>query len=330
MIKVLRNEKNSLFNLISHSRDYNYKYLFDEKYDEDIFLNFIKSLNSHFHAHNLTLSTTLIAVHEKILVHLNMFELSKHIDSMNFLHWYTFPGSPPHKYQLTLELRSIRVVQESIDTAIALGAQREKIILGIQFLPSVFDNLSGIEKFGYAKVCSLNGKYNIEHVLNTAKKPLEILWTFLPDFEQYIFDSCRSIANKVRFAVRRNLGGIMAFPINYDDFEGSCKIENDTFADFETVSDGVIRNFSTFPLLHTINNAIAVATSEFKKENRIGSNIRSSSKFNRNVVCYTLTTADRKLITTPIENIELALCTHLICIDDIWNNTESKGTFIDF
>ncbi|XP_031637926.1 probable chitinase 2 [Contarinia nasturtii] len=311
----------------SRYQDYNYKYLFDEKYNEETFINFIKSLKTNFASNNLTLTTTIIAVHEKILLHLSMFELSKHFDSIHFLQWYIFAGSNLHKYQLSFEMRSMRIIQDAIDTAIALGAQREKIILGIQFLPSVFDNFSGVEKFGYATVCDLNGKYNIEHGLNAAKKPLPMpLWTFLPDFEQYIFESGRSIANKVRFAVRRNLGGIMAFPINYDDSDGSCRIENNTFIDYKAVPRDTLQRFSTFPLLHTINNAILVAKKEKSDENRIGSEskIRNGSFENKNVVCYTLTKPDRKLSSTPIENVDLNLCTHLICIDDIWSTAESE------
>lgn len=298
----------------------------------------MSELKSIFQTHNLLLTTTLIAVHEKILEHLAMFTLSKHIDFMHFLQWYTFVGgSNLNRHQLSLNMRGMQNLQNVIDTAIAVGAPREKIVLGIQFLPTVFDKLSDVERFGYEQVCDLNGKYDVKQGLNTADKQMPILWTFLPEKERYIYESSRSIANKVRFAVRRDLGGIMAFAIDYDDFNGNCKPENDTFIDFEindSMSNVQMAISSNFPLLNTINKAIFLAIDEKKQEQNIDQHKSNKTRnwplHDKIVVCYTLTKPDRLLITTPVENINLNLCTHLICIDNIWNATSSEGIHFVF
>lgn len=232
----------------------------------------------------------------------------------------------------------MRNLQKSIDCAITLGMPRAKIILGLQLLPTVFDHFSSdVEKFDYSQVCVLNDKYDATRGLNTAKKPMPILWTFLPENERYIFESSRSIANKVRFAVRRDLGGIMAFSINYDDFEGKCNSENDTFADFKSATSVALNvpeaKNTTFPLLHTMNEAIVVAMDEKLKEDEIQVENKTEkflygSFHDKVVLCYTLTRPDRKVITAPIESINLNRCTHLVCIDNIWNTTATDGNVL--
>lgn len=298
----------------------------------------MKELKTSFELHNISLTATYIAAHEQILENLDPSRISNHFDFVHFLQWYMFDGPKFGQYQLALEMRSIRNMQKSIDCAIALGMPRKKIVMGLQLLPTVFDHFSSeIEKFDYSQFCDLEEKYDDTIGLNTAKKLVPILWTFLPEHERYIYESSRSIANRVRFAVRRNLGGIMAFSINYDDFEGKCKAENDTFADFSPTS-GVTLNISddkntTFPLLYTMNKAIVIATDEIIQENRIRienktDKSRQGSFHDKIIVCYTLTRPDRKIVTIPIENINLDTCTHLICIDNIWNTTEYEGILV--
>lgn len=285
--------------------------------------------------HNISLTTTFIAANEKILENIDPLSLSSHFDFVHFLQWYVFDGPQFGQYQQTLEMRSIRNMRSAIDCAIALGMPRSKIIMAIQLLPTVFDHFSSeVEKFNYAYVCDVDGKYDDTRGLATAKKQIPILWTFLPEHERYIFESMRSVANRVRFAVRRDLGGIMAFSINFDDFEGKCTAKNNTFSDFKSTANATLSipaaKNTTFPLLHTINVAIILATDEKEKEDLI--NIENETDKSRHgsfqdkiVMCYTLTRPDRKIITVPIESINLNLCTHLVCIDNIWNTTANEG-----
>ncbi|XP_055325683.1 probable chitinase 2 [Sitodiplosis mosellana] len=323
----------------SRYQEYNYKYIFDEKYDQENFFNFMKEFKASFHSHNISLTTTFIAVNEKILENIDPFHLSNHFDFIHFLQWYIFDGLKFGQYQLALEMRSIRNMQKAIDCAIALGVPRAKIIMGLQLLPTVFDHFSSeVEKFDYGHVCDLEEKYDVTRGLGTAKKPVPILWTFLPEYERYIYETMRSVANKVRFAVRRDLGGIMVFPINYDDFEGKCTAKNNQFVDFKSMAN-ITLNIPTventsFPLLRTINAAIIVATDEKVKEDQIQienqtDKSRHGSFQDKIVMCYTLTRPDRKIITIPIENVNLNLCTHLVCIDNIWNTTADEEPWRD-
>lgn len=100
------------------------------------------------------------------------------------------------------------------------------------------------------------------------------------------YDSPRSIANKVRYAVQKGIGGLMVWSIDTDDFQGDCdeSLNEDRFSDFRT-KPKVKLNFpkstiKTYPLLRTLNDAIVISldeinqeqNNEMDKENEIDSN----------------------------------------------------------
>lgn len=89
------------------------------------------------------------------------------------------------------------------------------------------------------------------------------------------YDSPRSIANKVRYAVRKGLGGVMVWSIDTDDFQGDCDdaLNVDRFSDFRT-QPKVKLNFpkatsKTYPLLRTLNDAIVLSIDEISQEENI-------------------------------------------------------------
>lgn len=87
------------------------------------------------------------------------------------------------------------------------------------------------------------------------------------------YDCSRLIANKIRQAMKQNLAGILISYLSSDNFAGKCRIESDTFDDFNSDA-GVtlqlpIRNVTTFSALHTINEAIGVTLDEINQMNKI-------------------------------------------------------------
>lgn len=109
------------------------------------------------------------------------------------------------------------------------------------------------------------------------------------------YDSPRSIANKVRYAIQKGLGGLMVWSIDTDDFQGDCDdaLNADRFSDFRT-KPKVKLNFpkttsKTYPLLRTLNDAIVLSTDEMvqeeniiiDKENEINSNEITKPKPNK-------------------------------------------------
>lgn len=87
------------------------------------------------------------------------------------------------------------------------------------------------------------------------------------------FDTTRSVANKMRYAIRQDLAGVMVWSVDTDDFLGDCTAEQDTFADFGD-SAGIRlqipkREYNNYPLLRTMNTALIVAADELIQENEI-------------------------------------------------------------
>lgn len=89
------------------------------------------------------------------------------------------------------------------------------------------------------------------------------------------YDSPRSIANKVHYAIQKGLGGVMVWSVDTDDFNGDCDeaLNADRFSDFRT-QPKVKLNFpklasKTYPLLRTLNDAIVLALDETTQENDV-------------------------------------------------------------
>lgn len=90
------------------------------------------------------------------------------------------------------------------------------------------------------------------------------------------YDSPRSIANKVRYAIQKGLGGVMVWSVDTDDFNGDCDeaLNADRFSDFRT-QPKVKLNFpklaskTTYPLLRTLNDAIVLTLDETAQENDV-------------------------------------------------------------
>lgn len=85
-----------------------------------------------------------------------------------------------------------------------------------------------------------------------------------------VFDSSRSIANKMKFAMSRELGGAMIWSVDTDDFLGDCDIDEDTFTDFKSRAGITLdipkRYNANYPLLRTVNEAIVIAQSQIAQE----------------------------------------------------------------
>lgn len=82
------------------------------------------------------------------------------------------------------------------------------------------------------------------------------------------FDNSRSIANKVKFSMERNLAGLMVWSIDTDDFLGECDPESDIYEDYKYLKSTNIHNpprmNNNYPLLRTINEAITLSLEEIE------------------------------------------------------------------
>lgn len=187
-------------------------------------------------------------------------------------------------------------VEYTIDYLIKLGAAPTKLVLGLPFYgrtfitkldgefgdPAAEIGFQGIYTkengfLGFNEICVLlsdrtsgwKRSYSVEMSQAVARYRDEVT----NETRVAVFDSSRSIAAKIKFAMSRNLAGAMIWSIDTDDFLGDCDIDEDTFADFKPIP-GVTLNLpkrveTNFQLLRTINEAMVVALDEIAQEARL-------------------------------------------------------------
>lgn len=186
-------------------------------------------------------------------------------------------------------------VQFTIDHLIKLGASPAKIVMGLPFYGRTFiTNLDGNFEdpssevgftgiytrengfMGYNEICDLLTNKSSGWIRSWDNSTTQGVARFKDPSKQEtrvaVYDSSRSIANKVRYAMRNNLAGAMVWSIDTDDFHGDCASDEDTFVDViaEAGKDITLtipkRVNTNYPLLRTINEGIIVALEEINAE----------------------------------------------------------------
>ncbi|XP_055315783.1 probable chitinase 2 isoform X3 [Sitodiplosis mosellana] len=265
-----------------------------QPFDRDNFVLLVKELKESFRPHNLLLSSAFGASQKIIDESYDIPALSKYLDYLHIM-CYDYGGAWDKHISANAPLhgQGILNVEHTIDYLIKLGATPTKIVMGLPFygrtfitkLNGTFGDASNDDGFpgpytkqngfmGYNEICVLlsdrtsgwTRSYNTELSQAVATHKAEETG----ETRVAVYDSSRSIAHKVKFAMSRNLAGSMVWSIDTDDFHGDCDIDTDTFDDFKPMP-GVNLNFpsrhnANYPLLRTINEATVVALDEIAQE----------------------------------------------------------------
>lgn len=200
--------------------------------------------------------------------------------------------------------QGILTVQYTIEHVIKLGASPAKIVMGLPFYGRTFIT-SGEGNYGDASSENgFQGPYTRENGFMGFNEICELLsdsasgWNTSWDgatsqaiarFKDVaknetrvaVYDSPRTVVNKVHYAMVNNLAGAMVWSIDTDDFRGSCKSDEDirdTFIDLiETARHGagmtlpIPKRINTnYPLLRTISEAILVSIEHSRAANEEG------------------------------------------------------------
>lgn len=242
--------------------------------------SFFNKLKRKFDESDLLLTCTISIPSNFDAKHCDLVALSKTVEFIILLQSYEKMDNFDEVYKEAdaFKLLSISNVQNNIEELIDSGVPPSKIIAGILLDGPTFKATSdGESKFDglikYNEMCKenksdINGKTNWKQYDGGFDSSV-----LSKSDDQYnvVIENTRSIANKVRFTIKKGLAGIAAFNIQYDDFEGYCFIPRDTFDDFKTESVTLTfpkRTDPTFPLLRTINEAIDVALDELNLERK--------------------------------------------------------------
>lgn len=254
----------------------------------------VKELKESFRPHNLLLTSAFGASKKIIDEAYDIPALSKYLDFMHIM-CYDYGGAWDRSITANAPLKGqgILNVEYTIDYLIKLGAPPTKLVMGLPFygrtfitkLDGKFGDMAGDIGFqgvltrengfmGYNEICVLlsnrtsgwTRSYD-EHFSQAIAKYKD---EQTGETRVAVFDSSRSIARKMKFAMGRNLGGAMVWSIDTDDFHGDCDIDEDTFADFKPMPGVTLhipkRYNANYPLLRTINEATVVALDEIQQE----------------------------------------------------------------
>lgn len=258
--------------------------------DDDNILSLLKELKNTFEHRNLILTATFIVENKKFAHAINVQAWSKYFDFVHIMTKYnyieTWPGS--YRVQDVMKTRSLDNLKDVIDSLISLGVPADKIVIGIQFIGLSFHSILDLpptyaafrRSMSYNDVCNLltsndqktkwDKFYDDEFGVTIAKDETKS-WRgilnnipFIRPRDVIVFESGRSIANKIKFALNRKLAGAMAFPIDMDDYRGNCGLDEDAFIDYNLGGTLNIPNHHNIsqPLLKTISFAFGIALFE--------------------------------------------------------------------
>ena len=238
-------------------------------------LNLAKMLRNELQG--FTLAFTFIATENVLLEAHDYQTLSEHLDFMNFMVVDDFDAFQ-NKFTVSdiLKAKGISHLEDTFEHIVNMGVPSTKIVMGLRFAGTEFKNLEDTtnifelinSELDYNGFCHLFSNdmqsrwsrfYDIESSLAMTKMD----YKETGEIRIIVFDSSRSIANKLNFAVQKNLAGIKTSLINTDDTTGLCELDQDTFDDFpfQTINlTTLTRNDATFPLLRTINDVIVMTS----------------------------------------------------------------------
>lgn len=257
----------------------------------------VKDLKDSFRPHKLLLTSAFGASKKIIDEAYDIPALSKYLDYLHIM-CYDYGGAWDRRVTANAPLKGqgILNVAYTIDYLIKLGAPPSKLVMGLPFygrtfitqLNGDFDDVSNDVGFqgvytrengfmGYNEICvqlsdrtsGWKKSYDTERNQAIAKfKDEETGETRVA-----IFDSSRSIANKMKYAMSHNLAGAMIWSVDTDDFHGDCDIDSDTFDDFKdqpgiTLSKPKRYN-ANYPLLRTVNEGIVLSLDEIAQEAKL-------------------------------------------------------------
>lgn len=265
-------------------------------YDRENFVSLVKELSQQFKRNNLLLTSAIGAGKDTIDSAYDIKTLSKYLDFLHIM-CYDYNGSWNRKIgpNAPLQSRDVLNVEYTIEHLLALGAPSNKIVLGLPFYGRTFVTNSKQAKIGddsddkgfagpstnengfmgYNEVCEALKQKPTEWNVSWDPEASEAIATIMDGDKTrvVIYDNCRSMANKVRFAIRQNLGGLMIWSVDTDDFNGQCDPEKDAFTDYgdrATIKLNIPPPVQDkYKLLKTVNDAIVVAIDELNQENEI-------------------------------------------------------------
>ncbi|XP_050334459.1 probable chitinase 2 isoform X1 [Bactrocera neohumeralis] len=265
--------------------------------DRENFVQLTKELRDEFDNYGLLLTSAIGAAKNVIDQAYDVRQISRYLDYLHIM-CYDYHGSWDKLVGYNAPLRApegdVLSVEFTIDYLLKMGAPPNKIVIGLPFYGRTFrtprdGNAGDVTDgtafqgpftredgfLGYNEICNILSNKTSGWTTTWDAKTSQMLARSERDVfsglvQVVTYDSARSIANKVKFAVEKKLAGTMIWSIDTDDFRGSCAPEDDIYADYKYLqSNGHAimpkRINSNYPLLRTINEATTLALDEVEQ-----------------------------------------------------------------
>lgn len=247
------------------------------KADKNNLVELLSELSDVFQFEDFYLTISVRTLSWLLPIAYDIKNIAKYVDYINMM-TFGYAGYWDKKIGFTAPLNGEHANNLVNDVAefIKLGAPPEKLVLGVAFHGRSFitNNTGNIgdasfgykdggsffwahEFFNYNKVCEMRKYKNWEEQYD--ENAAQIIGKFINKEGRthvFVFDSPRSIAVKVKFAMEKNLGGVWTgWSVAMDDHGGECEPDLATFIDFPHLT-APTRTARDFPLLRTINETL--------------------------------------------------------------------------
>lgn len=238
--------------------------------DRANFVALVTELRNAFRPHRLLLTAAIGAARNIIMAAYDVRALSGLLDYLHVM-CYDYGGAWDGRVTANAPLHGAvgdtLNVQATVELLIELGASRAKIVLGVPFYGRTFvtsgsDAQPPLEGrlgdpttdigfqgpytkengfLGYNELCmmlsdnsssSSGGGWQTEYDVNRTQGVARWHNATINQWHVVTYDSQRSVAAKVRFAVRHGLAGAMVWSVDTDDFLGDCPVDADAYVDF--------------------------------------------------------------------------------------------------
>lgn len=235
---------------------------------------FVKELKEKLDEKQLLFTLSLLSHKDYASIAFDYPAIAKYFD---FIH-IALAGGYEQSFENELKARNVHDSEYVIDELIKLGVPPSKILIDIKFkgFHALSDrnfkehrNYWGSSEYICFQIIlnNYNITYNIEFGVGLAMN--------MNKNDIYLIESSRVIANKIRFAMRSNLAGVLINGVGSDDYNSRCKeIDNDTYDDYKSLVTGVTLNIPIQTdrkpfYANILNEAIIVALDEIEQETKI-------------------------------------------------------------
>lgn len=236
---------------------------------------FAAELNRVHKKSNLSLTMTMFVAKSFDADEYDYFKLSENFDFINVVQVLEVLEKPNESLTAegTLKTDEVTNIEKNIVNIINLSILPEKMNIGIWLTGVGLERSSVRAKYVddkrshfYNDICLYYSGDDAENWERSHDASGLAVLKNKNKLEIIVYESTRTVANLVRFAIKHGLAGVWVDLIDQDDYEGKCILDTDTFEDFNLI-DGIklnirAKNEFNFPILRTIKTAIEVTKSE--------------------------------------------------------------------